>query len=289
MQSFVARGAHVPQLSFLAGSSDKYGANKSFKDGKVFLNSAESLSPRLRSLPARVTVNSRQSRKTLVSTRNETSTEDDLERNIPDELKGLNFEQGPPLVKVKFVLPKKCKFGQQFCVVGDDPQFGTWEPKVAIPLEWSEGDVWTTEVDVPVGKQIEYKFILKGKLGEISWQPGQNQVFETSESVPSMVVSSPWEKEEEGTCEDEKKVNEILDSKLEDISVNATSGQGAVPIETVDTSSDTQNGAFGVSVKITEDKASEEPSTIGCSGMPDVEGPSNGNHEERGLFDSATI
>uniref|UniRef100_A0A0D6QWY9 CBM20 domain-containing protein n=1 Tax=Araucaria cunninghamii TaxID=56994 RepID=A0A0D6QWY9_ARACU len=282
MQSFVACGARVPQLSFLACSSGKYGANKSFKDGKVIWNSAEGLSPRLRSLPARVTVNSRQSRKSLVSTRDETSTEDVLERNIPDELESLNFEQGLPLVKVKFVLQKKCKFGQQFSVVGDDPQFGTWEPKAAIPLEWSEGDVWTTEVDVPVGKQIEYKFILKGKLGEISWQPGQNQVFETSESVPSMVVSSPWEKEEEVTCEDEKKVNEILDSKLEGgISVNATSGQGAVTIETVDTSSDTMNGAFGVSVKIPEDKTSEEPSTIGYSGMPYVDGPSKGNHEER--------
>ncbi|GLJ22909.1 hypothetical protein SUGI_0432150 [Cryptomeria japonica] len=54
---------------------------------------------------------------------------------------------GQPLVKVKFVLQKKYKFGQQFAVVGDDPQFGTWNPKEALPLEWSKGDVWTIEVN----------------------------------------------------------------------------------------------------------------------------------------------
>ncbi|GLJ11008.1 hypothetical protein SUGI_0140290 [Cryptomeria japonica] len=104
---------------------------------------------------------------------------------------------GQPLVKVKFVLQKKYKFGQQFAVVGDDPQFGTWNPKEALPLEWSEGDVWTIEVNCSYRvflwvNRLSTSSFLKGKLGESSWQPGPNQVFDTLEDVPSMVVFSIW-------------------------------------------------------------------------------------------------
>ena len=51
-----------------------------------------------------------------------------------------------PTVKVKFELHKECHYGQQFNVVGADPQLGDWEPSAALPLNWTEGHVWTTEV-----------------------------------------------------------------------------------------------------------------------------------------------
>lgn len=51
-----------------------------------------------------------------------------------------------PTVKVKFELQRQCHFGQQFNVVGDDAQFGNWEPTAAIPMNWSAGHVWSTEV-----------------------------------------------------------------------------------------------------------------------------------------------
>ena len=51
-----------------------------------------------------------------------------------------------PTVKVKFELHKECHYGQQFNVVGSDPQLGDWEPSAALPLNWTEGHVWTTEV-----------------------------------------------------------------------------------------------------------------------------------------------
>lgn len=202
MQSLVACSVRVPQLNSLARSSDNFGANKRAKDGKAFLNLAEGLLVRSRPLPYGAAVNNnRRSWTVPVSTKEETSSDDVLIQTIPDDSENSHGEQGPLLVNVKFVLQKKCKFGQQFAVVGEDPQFGTWDPKAALPLEWSEGDIWTTQVNVPVGKHIEYKFILKGKSGEILWQPGPNQLFDTLETDLSMVVSSPWEEEEEVTSE----------------------------------------------------------------------------------------
>lgn len=30
--------------------------------------------------------------------------------------------------------------------VGDDPSLGSWDPSSAIPLDWSEGHIWTAEL-----------------------------------------------------------------------------------------------------------------------------------------------
>ncbi|XP_020097339.1 uncharacterized protein LOC109716361 isoform X2 [Ananas comosus] len=51
---------------------------------------------------------------------------------------------------VKFVLHKECLFGQRFLLVGDDSNISSWDPSKAIPLEWSDGHVWTTELDLPI-------------------------------------------------------------------------------------------------------------------------------------------
>jgi hypothetical protein len=98
-----------------------------------------------------------------------------------------------PTVKVKFELQRECHFGQQFKVVGGDCQFGDWDPSAAVPLNWSEGHLWTVEVDVPEGKKFEYKYVLSGQEGEVDWQPGLNHVLEVAAGAGSLVVSEPWE------------------------------------------------------------------------------------------------
>ncbi|XP_010543884.1 PREDICTED: uncharacterized protein LOC104816652 [Tarenaya hassleriana] len=89
--------------------------------------------------------------------------------------------------------PKECAFGEHFFILGDDPVFGLWDPENAIPLNWSDGHVWTVDLDLPVGKSIEFKFILKGKTGIILWQPGQNRVFETLETSNTITICEDWE------------------------------------------------------------------------------------------------
>nr|CAD1823448.1 unnamed protein product [Ananas comosus var. bracteatus] len=63
---------------------------------------------------------------------------------------GLEFQVPLKTSHVKFVLHKECLFGQRFLLVGDDSNISSWDPSKAIPLEWSDGHVWTTELDLPI-------------------------------------------------------------------------------------------------------------------------------------------
>ncbi|GAB4857338.1 hypothetical protein Ancab_015246 [Ancistrocladus abbreviatus] len=79
---------------------------------------------------------------------------------------------------VKLQLQKECRFGEQFFIVGNDPILGLWNPLGAIPMDWSDGHVWTTELDIPVGKSLQFKFILKKINGKILWQPGPDRILQ---------------------------------------------------------------------------------------------------------------
>ncbi|XP_044473620.1 uncharacterized protein LOC123207446 [Mangifera indica] len=97
------------------------------------------------------------------------------------------------VVHVKFQLQKECKFGEQFFIVGDDPMFGLWDPESAIPLDWSDEHVWSVELDVPVGKSICFKFILKEITGDILWQPGPDRTIQTWETRNTITILEDWD------------------------------------------------------------------------------------------------
>ncbi|XP_024363176.1 uncharacterized protein [Physcomitrium patens] len=98
-------------------------------------------------------------------------------------------------MKVKFQLQRECQFGQQFKVVGSGSHFGDWDPSAALPLNWSEGHLWTTEVDIPKDRKFEWKYILVSTEGEeTEWQSGPNHVLETVPGASSLLVSIPWER-----------------------------------------------------------------------------------------------
>ncbi|KAG1365862.1 hypothetical protein COCNU_12G008620 [Cocos nucifera] len=110
----------------------------------------------------------------------------------------------PKTARVKFLLRKECLFGEQFLVVGDDPMFGLWDPSKAIPLEWSDGHVWTARLDVPVGKAIQFKFILRGLAGEITWQPGPDRILKIWETTKTILVSQDWDNVENREISEEE-------------------------------------------------------------------------------------
>ncbi|KAE9618152.1 hypothetical protein Lal_00041908 [Lupinus albus] len=99
-------------------------------------------------------------------------------------------------IHVKFQLQKDCAFGEQFLLVGDDPMFGSWNPSNALPMTWSDGHVWTTHLNIPAGKAIQFKFILKGKTGDIIWQPGPDRILHTWEAMTRITVCEDWENAE---------------------------------------------------------------------------------------------
>ncbi|PRQ42963.1 putative phosphoglucan, water dikinase [Rosa chinensis] len=116
---------------------------------------------------------------------------------------------------VKFQLQKECSFGQHFLIVGDDPMLGLWDPERAIQMDWSDGNVWSVELDIPVGKSIQFKFILKGSAGNILWQPGPDRIFQTWETENTITVSEDWgDAELQKITEEAQVYNQIEDSNI---------------------------------------------------------------------------
>jgi len=53
-------------------------------------------------------------------------------------------------VQVRFSIPYRCQFGQHVRIVGSAQSLGAWNLENAMPMVWSEGDIWTAEVQFPV-------------------------------------------------------------------------------------------------------------------------------------------
>ena len=49
---------------------------------------------------------------------------------------------------------------------------------------------------MPIGKSIQFKFILKGNAGKILWQPDPGRVFKTWETKNTIIVCEDWENPE---------------------------------------------------------------------------------------------
>ncbi|KAL3531699.1 hypothetical protein ACH5RR_005220 [Cinchona calisaya] len=119
-------------------------------------------------------------------------------------------------VHVKFQLQRECSFGQQFLMVGEDLMFGLWDPSSAIPLNWSEGHVWTVEMDIPCDKVMKYKFILKGGDDTILWQPGPDRILQTWETRNTITVCEDWDNAELQIIKEEDPVNHPLTESIDD-------------------------------------------------------------------------
>ncbi|KAL3826101.1 hypothetical protein ACJIZ3_022130 [Penstemon smallii] len=115
-----------------------------------------------------------------------------LQDNVTTEDIHEVYRENPKTVQVRFNLQKQCDFGQHFLIVGDHPIIGSWKSSDGVPLNWSEGHVWTVDLDMPIGELIKYKFILKEQSGNITWQQGPDRVFTTWESEKRIIVSEDW-------------------------------------------------------------------------------------------------
>ncbi|MCD7461251.1 hypothetical protein HAX54_045744 [Datura stramonium] len=120
-----------------------------------------------------------------------------------EETETTDTNQSEP-VRVKFQLNKECSFGQHFYIVGDDPVLGSWNPSNAVPLEWSEGHVWNVDLDIPSGKTISYKFIMKVDDETVLWQQDPDRILQTWETKNTITVSEDWDNAELQTVIEEE-------------------------------------------------------------------------------------
>ncbi|KAM5583280.1 hypothetical protein ABKV19_003269 [Rosa sericea] len=107
---------------------------------------------------------------------------------------GIGIEPAAPskTVHVQFQLHKKCRFGDNFLLVGNEPIIGQWNPSSAIPLNWSDGNIWTVDLDIPIDRAIQFKFILKKSTGDLLWQPGPDRILHTWDTNSTITIAEDW-------------------------------------------------------------------------------------------------
>lgn len=96
-----------------------------------------------------------------------------------------SYDAGPPAApafeptaRVKFRIAVHINYGSTIRVIGGHPLLGSWITDKALEMEWSPGDVWTAEADLPVGGIYEYKYVLVNSKGHpYQWQQGNNAVL----------------------------------------------------------------------------------------------------------------
>lgn len=79
-----------------------------------------------------------------------------------------------------------------------------------------------------MGKQIQFKFILKGDSGEIKWQPGPDRCLQTWETSNTIMVSEDWEDAESQKISEEEPSLLILVEETRSVESKIGSNVGAV-------------------------------------------------------------
>ncbi|RWW79534.1 hypothetical protein BHE74_00012175 [Ensete ventricosum] len=82
--------------------------------------------------------------------------------------------------------------------------------------------------DLPVGKQIQFKFILKSFSGEVMWQPGPDRCLQAWETSNTIVVSEDWENAESQKIAEEEPSLLILVQETRSSESKIGSNVGAV-------------------------------------------------------------
>ncbi|HMP72852.1 MAG TPA: alpha/beta hydrolase-fold protein [Kiritimatiellia bacterium] len=93
---------------------------------------------------------------------------------------------------VTFSVVSNVPIGRSVYVVGSHPDMGQWNPVRAHRLVWNSGDVWTGQVAVQSGTDLEYKFISRtdsaatySNVANAHWMAGPNLALTVPTQPPA--------------------------------------------------------------------------------------------------------
>ncbi|KAK9057811.1 hypothetical protein SSX86_022649 [Deinandra increscens subsp. villosa] len=129
----------------------------------------------------------------ISSSHTQAEVENNHELVFGDSPNGHAIEAETQTVGVRFQLQRECSFGQNFLITGDHPILGLWDPNNAISLTWSDGHIWTVDLEIPVEKCIKFKFIMQESNGKFVWQPGPDRVLECFQTEKIITLREDWE------------------------------------------------------------------------------------------------
>lgn len=115
---------------------------------------------------------------------------------VPDSGGALSFSWNSKgvteLVPIKFIITNaNTKLGESIYIVGNVDELGYWNVNMAAgPALCPNYPTWEAHIDVPVGKNIEWKAVKKGSNSSVVWQSGDNNIFTVPKNGVGEVISS---------------------------------------------------------------------------------------------------
>ena len=76
--------------------------------------------------------------------------------------------------------------------VGNDAALGLWRIDAALPLSWTDGNIWKGAADL-TQTRVEYKYVLITQNGCVWWQPGGNHVADLGQVQEVTLSHSLWD------------------------------------------------------------------------------------------------
>ncbi|KAF2709021.1 carbohydrate-binding module family 20 protein [Pleomassaria siparia CBS 279.74] len=98
----------------------------------------------------------------------------------------------PTAVSVTFSQNVTTGYGESVKVTGNTKQLGNWAVADAPLLSASKYPVWSTTVQLPAGKEVQYKFVKVSGSGKVSWESDPNRAYKVPACQASASVASTW-------------------------------------------------------------------------------------------------
>ncbi|MFD7626708.1 carbohydrate-binding module family 20 domain-containing protein [Streptomyces sp. NPDC059851] len=92
-----------------------------------------------------------------------------------------NTPTGSP---IRFQVTTTTQWGDQVFAVGSVAALGSWDPARAVPLDAHGYPQWAAGAVVPSDSPVEYKYLVKGADGTITWEDGANRLMQPRAGAP---------------------------------------------------------------------------------------------------------
>ncbi|KAL9262661.1 Phosphoglucan, water dikinase, chloroplastic-like protein [Drosera capensis] len=136
-------------------------------------------------------------------------------------------------VHLSFLLDHQVQYGEHIVIFGSTKELGSW--KKGIAMKWSETG-WVCDLELGLGQSVEYKFVIVGKDGSLSWESGDNRVLECPKTGNFRLVCQ-WDR----TAEPVELLH--LDSKESEVLEVGTSDNGS-PVVIAPVASESETSPF---------------------------------------------
>ena len=95
----------------------------------------------------------------------------------PNDPKSLEAIGSKVQCRVQFRIGYQTQVGEDLFIVGSHKKMGEWNQHHALPMQWSDGGNWFTDLELPAGGVVFYKYVVKQANGAYRWQEGANNLL----------------------------------------------------------------------------------------------------------------